>query len=210
MDKTPSLESRIDATTGPFIEVGAVPSNPRGRDSLIDLDKIKKQLLLSNIYPPQTIETAYRHRITKEFKTITHRSDVPRSRLYRTTGQDFKTVRRANSWLEDPVNDKIDFIADATNLPVPDGTVGALYAIGLHPDAEPKFVSDEAPRSLEPGGVLVIDSIKLESLKAENPYLEVLTISRNEAGEITHYSAMRNNVPYQAPQVNADTTSPIS
>src|SRR5581483_4690373 len=119
LQRAPSIESRIDATTGPFIEGGGVPSNPRG-DSLVDLRKIGKRLVTSNVYQPQTIETSYRHRITGERRLVTHRDDAPRSRWFRSTGQDFKVVGSGDNWT-DPIKDKIDFIGDAASLPVRNG-----------------------------------------------------------------------------------------
>jgi hypothetical protein len=197
----PSLESRIDATTGPFIEVGAVPSSTRSRDTLIDLYKIKKPLVTSNIYQPQTIETYFRHSITGESKIISHRDEAPRSRWFKARGADFKVVGSGNNWA-DPVVDKIDLIADATDLPFEGGSIGALYAIALHPDAEIKFVSDEAPRVLEPGGVLILDSVKSESLANDNPYLDTIRLETHGKGEpLTNYAAVRNSAPYQTPRL---------
>ena len=201
--RSPTIESRIDATNGPFIEVGAVPSNPTG-ESLIDLRKIGKRLVTSNIYQPQTVETGYRHRITGASMLITHRNDAPRSRWYRPTGQEFKIVGTGENWA-DPVNDKIDFIGDATSLPVRDGSVGALYAAGLHPDAEPRFVEVEAPRALERGGILVLDGADPNSV-ADNPYFDTLRMETQQANgdrEFVNYAGVRNDVPFQRPEAKS-------
>jgi len=199
LTKKPSLELLIDETKGPFIEVGSVPSNPQTtRSKLIDLQKIKKPLITSNIYRPQTLETGYKHRITGERKTIIGRENALNERLWKLMGSEPKIVENGPDWGK-PIKDTIDFIADATNLPVADGSVGALYARALGPGAELKFLSDEAPRSLEPGGMLVLEHVKEASLAAENPYLTTLRLDRSDNTGI-NYAAVRNNVPYQIPQ----------
>ncbi len=198
----PSLESRIDATKGPFVEVGAVPSSPRPRKTLIDLRKINKPLLTSNIYHPQVIESHYTHRISGGRKMITHRDEVPRSRMFKPIGVQFKEVESGPNWGE-PILDDVDLIIDATDLPFDSGSVGALYANALHPEAEVTFVSDEAPRVLEPGGMLILDAVKPESIAADNPYLDTITLVTHGKGEglSTNYAAVRNDVPYESPQM---------
>jgi len=207
LSSTPSIESRIEATKGPFVEVGAVPSNPLPKDSIINMSKIDKQLLTSNHYRPETIATHYRQRFTKEPKIITHRDQAPNPRFYRATGSEFKTAETGSNWIDytAPVYDDVDLIADATNLPFRDGSIGSLYSIALHPSAEPVFVNEEAPRALEPGGILVVDGVKPDSLATASPYFDVLKITRNKDGEITNYAAMRNNLPYQRPDVATTT-----
>ncbi len=198
----PSIETLIDATQGPFIEVGAVPSSPRPRDSLLELGGINKRLLTSNHYQPETIRTAYKRRLTGERKFITHRDDTPSPRTWRPIGADFKTEPVPGSWDTTQVRDNVDFIGDATVLPIPDGSVGALYSIALHPDAESRFVSDEAPRTLEPGGVLVLDRAKPESIAADNLYLDTIRLDSYGEGDqaFINYAAVRNEVPYDPPQ----------
>lgn len=174
LSRTPSIESRIEATKGPFVEVGAVPSSPLPRNSIIDLTKIDKRLLTSNHYKPETIATNFRQRFTKERKIITHRDQAPNPRFYRATGSEFKTADTGSNWIDyaAPVYDDVDLMADATNLPFQDSSIGSLYSIALHPSAEPVFVNEEAPRALEPGGILVVDGVKPDSLTTVSPYFD--------------------------------------
>lgn len=76
-----------------------------------------------------------------------------------------------------------------------------MYATGLHADAEPKLVSDEAPRALEPGGVLVLDGVRVVSLEADNPYFDPIKVECKVGDqEFANYAAVRNDVPYRPPQ----------
>lgn len=79
-----------------------------------------------------------------------------------------------------------------------------MYAIGLSPDVEPKLISDEAPRALEPGGVLVLDGAKLASFETDNPYFETIQVDERAGNKTVNYAAVRNDVPYQPPRARIE------
>jgi hypothetical protein len=210
--REPSIEARIDATKGPFIEVGAAPSHPNS-GKILDLGKVAKRLITSNIEPQRIVESYYGHRVTGEQKVVAHRDDVPSGRLWKFLGGGDKplTIDRSGGTTKFIApEDKLDFLADAEALPLQDATVGALYANALPPELEAKFIASEAPRVLEPGGVLILGRAKETTPEAASSrYFDTVEVRKYKSSggtPVRDYAAVRNNEPYQQPQTEQDPT----
>jgi SAM-dependent methyltransferase len=211
--RRPSIEARIDATKGPFIEVGAAPSHPNSGRRLLDLSKVAKPLITSNIEPQRIIESYYEHRVTGKQKVVAHRNDVPSGRLWKFLGGGDKplTIDRSGGTTKFIApEDKLDFLADAEALPLQDATVGALYANALPPELEAEFIANEAPRVLEPGGVLILGKAKEATPEAASSrYFDTVKVRKYKSRRGTpfrDYAAVRNNEPYQQPQTEQEPT----
>jgi hypothetical protein len=186
------VESMIDRTTGPFLEVGG-PTQNLGRKPTINTDKIAKPLIVSNVEPP-LVEGAVWHSPIPLFEPI--RGTEPPSGL---KGMTYRIIG-GGPWPEwgPYVECKLDLRANAMNLKISDSSIGALYSVALHGEIETDFVEVEAPRVLEPGGVLVLENSAISTLQQieRSDYFKLLGV-RNVARGIVHLAAQRNTNPYR-------------
>jgi hypothetical protein len=91
------------------------------------------------------------------------------------------------------VEQDLDLFADATRLPIARGKLGALYARALHTKVEKSLVAHEAPRTLEPGGILVIERMKKATQAPD--FFDVIASKKAGKG-LVNLVLRRNNTPY--------------
>jgi hypothetical protein len=194
-----SVEDRINQTSGPFLEIGGPVRTPGARP-MIDLRKISKPLLVSNV---QREHVQQRFWYFPLYPGINFYSTKPptgiKGLIYKAGDSEF--VLHNSQLVEHP----LDLFADATALPIGRGKLGALYTAALERSAEPDFIGHEAPRTLEPGGVLVAEGVKPLGIAAIPEYFDIVgrTDYKTEGEPRANIVLQRNDVPYVPPQPHA-------
>jgi len=187
-----SVENMINQTNGPFLEVGGPTQHFPERPS-IDFGKIDKPLIVSNIEPNYVREGWWHSPLFGD-----HFGTEPpkgwKARTYRFMQENYLQADDFS-----PVVHKLDLVADATALPIATGALGALYASKPQSSMVPGFLGAEAPRVLEPGGILVIEKIKKEDAKTIPPYFDVVRSNNaSHAGRAALNMVLRRNeIPYK-------------
>lgn len=189
----PSPEALIDQTAGPFLEVGG-PTQHLFGEPVVNFEEIEKPLIVSNVIPPYVREGYWVNRFYRVAHISSfHNTERPtglRGKLHKFWGEGVKQEDTV------PVEQHLDLYADATALPVASGKVGALYASALQPEVETPFLKEEAPRVLEPGGILVIENAKKTVVDGDvAEYFDVL--KRKKVGkQVVSLVLQRNETSY--------------
>ncbi len=190
--KSSSLEALINQTKGPLLEIGG-PSQTVGGSLRVDFTSVNKPLIVANLYP-QHVRSARWH---SPFFGEVESTECPGS-TYQFRGEE--QLQDPETWCN--VFRIPDAKIDATDMPDGEGYLGAIYTRAMPTDAEASLLETEAPRTLEPNGLLIIVQAKPKTMQllAASPYFEVVKSQSLKSAlqpSTARVVLRRNNTPYQ-------------